>query len=260
MKQSLLLLAIAMLMPVTAQAVTASTGNSAPTGPAGKRASVAQAEFQEANAAYQRGNYKQALIYIRQLAAQGYASAEDYLGAMYTKGQGVPQDYAKALKWYRLAAAQGSAAAEFNLGAMYYAGSGVPQNYVKALQWFRMSVAQGCASAETDLGAMYAGGQGIPQDYAKALKWYRLAAAQGEVDAEFNLGAMYTKGQGVPQDYTEAYKWLLIAKATLPATDSHYAMASERVDELARSMTKEQIAQAQQEASAWYAKHVAQSR
>ncbi len=223
MKGSLLLLAIAMLMPVTAQAVTASTGNSAPTGPADKRASVAQAEFREANAAYQHGDYQHARINFRQLAAHGYADAEFALGWMYHDGLGVPQDYAKALKWYRLAAAQGYAAAQYNLGFMYDSG------------------------------------QGVPQDYAKALKWYRLAATHGEVDAEFNLGLMYTKGRGVPQDYTDAYKWFLIAKATLPATDRHYAMFSNTIDRLASSMTEGQIARAQQEASAWYAKHVAQS-
>lgn len=39
--------------------------------------------------------------------AKGYADVQHYLGLMFSKGLGVPQDYAEALKWYRLAARQG---------------------------------------------------------------------------------------------------------------------------------------------------------
>ena len=35
-------------------------------------------------------------------AEQGNAEAQSSLGAMYYRGQGVPQDYALGVKWYRL--------------------------------------------------------------------------------------------------------------------------------------------------------------
>jgi len=38
------------------------------------------------------------------------------LGLIYSKGQGVPQDYKEAVKWYRLSAEQGVAQAQYNLG------------------------------------------------------------------------------------------------------------------------------------------------
>ena len=62
---------------------------------------------------------------------------------MYSRGEGVPQDYAEAVRWYRLAAEQGDAEAQFNLGVMYTDGKGVPQDYVLAHMWFNLSAAQG---------------------------------------------------------------------------------------------------------------------
>ena len=133
-------------------------------------------------------------------------------------------------------------------------------DYQQAFADFRQLAAQGNADAEALLGALYTIGRtplgrGVPKNYAKALKWYRLAAAQGEADAEFGLGMMYTNGQGVPQDYVAAYKWYLIAKATMSATSPYYAVVSNNVKQLAARMTPAQIAQAQQEAFAWYAAH-----
>ena len=169
MNRTLLLLAVALVAPAVAHATTATA--------------TAQAELQAGSAAYQRGDYQQALADFRQLAAQG------------------------------------NAAAEFGLGGMYNDGQGVPQNY------------------------------------AEALKWYRLAAAQGVARAEFDLGGMYAEGQGVPEDYVNAYKWLLLAKAETSATDALYPRVTKGVRFLAAMMTPAQIAQAQQEASAWFAAH-----
>jgi TPR repeat protein len=39
-------------------------------------------------------------------AEQGDAEAQYYLGLMYDRGQGVPQDHAEAVKWLRRAAEQ----------------------------------------------------------------------------------------------------------------------------------------------------------
>lgn len=49
-------------------------------------------DLENAGAAYLRKDYTTALKIWRQLAAQGNASAQTYLGASYDTGQGVPQD------------------------------------------------------------------------------------------------------------------------------------------------------------------------
>jgi uncharacterized protein len=57
------------------------------------------------------------------------------------------------VRWYHLAADQGYAAAQSNLGAMYDRGEGVPQNYREALKWYRMSADQGNAMAQYNIGS-----------------------------------------------------------------------------------------------------------
>ena len=69
---------------------------------------------------------------------------------MYSKGQGVPQDYKEAVKWYRLSAEQGDAVAQFNLGFMYGKGLGVPQDYVSAHMWWNLSGSNGYKDAVTN--------------------------------------------------------------------------------------------------------------
>jgi hypothetical protein len=84
-------------------------------------------------------------------AEQGNASAQNNLGAMYSKGQGIPQSFGEALKWYRRAADQGSAAAQSNLGFLYRDGHGVPQDYAEAMKWWRKAAEQGHADAQNIL-------------------------------------------------------------------------------------------------------------
>ena len=70
-------------------------------------------------------------------------AAQNNLGTLYDRGQGVAQNYAEAIKWYRLAAEQGHDVAQYNLGTMYAVGHGVPLDYVSAYKWLNLSAAQG---------------------------------------------------------------------------------------------------------------------
>jgi hypothetical protein len=116
-------------------------------------------------------------------ADQGNALAQEALGLMYQRGNGVAQDYTKAMKWLRLAADQGNAYPQNNLGWMYENGKGVTQDYKEALKWFRLAADQGNAQAQNNLAIMYRYGRGVAQDFEEALKWYRLAADQGHAGA-----------------------------------------------------------------------------
>jgi hypothetical protein len=80
--------------PGLARAASASTGQAA--------------AFAAAAAAYNRGDYADALSRFRRLADQGYALGEYDLGAMYGNGLGMPQDYVRAYKWFDLAATAAS--------------------------------------------------------------------------------------------------------------------------------------------------------
>ena len=141
------------------------------------------APIDDAGAAYNRGDYAQAIKLFRPLAAKGNAGAQTMLGMMYVKGEGVTRDYPEAFKWFLLSAAQGDAGAQNNLGAMYFNGDGVTRNYQEALNLFRLSAAQTNKHGQTNLAAMYLNGYGVTKDSQEAVKWYRLAAAQGDVSA-----------------------------------------------------------------------------
>lgn len=100
---------------------------------------VAAVSLEEAEFAYERGEYTQAARLFSPLAEQGVASAQFYLGVMHEKGRGVRQDYPTALTWFRKAAAQGFAGPQNNLGLMYERGRGVRKDVVRALMWYHIA-------------------------------------------------------------------------------------------------------------------------
>ena len=66
---------------------------------------------------------------------------------MYSKGEGVPQDYKEAASWYRKAAEQGNPDAQANLGIIYGTGQGVLQDNLLAHMWSNIGSANGNESA-----------------------------------------------------------------------------------------------------------------
>ena len=144
-------------------------------------------QFEDATAAYERGDYATAFRLMKPLAEKGDAKARHNLGVMYDYGRGVPQDYTNALKWYRMAAEHGIPEAQHNLGLMYYQGQGVPQNYAEAAKWYRRAAEQGMADSQVNLGIMYYQGQGVSRDYVLAHMWLNLAASQYPASVRENL-------------------------------------------------------------------------
>jgi hypothetical protein len=170
--------------------------------------------FEDAAAAYHRGDYAAALRLWRPLAEQGDADAQFHLGVMYESGQGVLRSDAEAINWYRKAAEQDDAVAQFNLGVLY--------------------------------------AKGLSPNHAEAALWYRLAADHGLGGAQFNLGMMYAEGQDVPQDYVQAYMWLHLAAAQLPSLGTNQRNTTVHArDRVASTMTPQQIVEAQQLAFEW---------
>ena len=103
--------------------------------------SVCAGPFEDAAAAYRKGDYAAALGIIRPLAEEGNVAAQFNLGVMYQLSHGVPQDNEAAVSWYRKAAEQGLAQAQYNLGVMYANGEGVAQDYAAAHMWFNLASA-----------------------------------------------------------------------------------------------------------------------
>eukprot|EP00729_Bicosta_minor_P032612 gene32612-biopygen19391 len=83
--------------------------------------------------------------------------------------------------------------AQNNLGHMYRKGEGVKQDHVEAAKWFRKSAEAGNAAAQCNLGVMYGIGKGVEQDFSKAVRWIQLAGAQGFKEALTALDALQQK-------------------------------------------------------------------
>ena len=143
-------------------------------------------------------------------------------------------------------AEQGDAFAQWLLGLMYDNGLGVPQDAKEAVKWFRKAAEQGYAPAQYNLGVRYSNGQGVLKDYKEAVKWIRKAAEQGFAEAQNNLGVRYYKGQGVLKDDVNAYAWFNVGSAN--GSDK----ASKNRDLIAKEMTPEQIAEAQELSKVWF--------
>ena len=212
----------------------------------------------------------EAARWYRMAAEQGSDDAQLKLGFLYLPGEGVPRSQAEAARWFRMAAEQGDAGGQLWLATMYRDGAGVPQDDKEAARWFRMAAEQGDATAQTSLGRMYLDGRGVPQDDKEAARWFRAAADQGYAEGQFWLAAMYKDGRGVPQDYVQGHMWANLAAAQgvgeyasilTPCCGALVLAPGElekmrryrnsHRDQLARLMTREQLAEAQELARAW---------
>jgi TPR repeat protein len=71
--------------------------------------------WEDGMAAYNRGDYVPAIRVFRTLAEQGNAKAQNVLGVMFRKGEGVPKSPARAHMWFSVAAKRGEAGARAEL-------------------------------------------------------------------------------------------------------------------------------------------------
>ena len=69
----------------------------------------------------------------------------------------------------------------------------------------------------------------------KGLQFAKTLAEQGNASEQYKLALMYDNGQGVTQDDSTAYVWYTIAAA------SGNANAKEKLSDIAKKMTRDQI-------------------
>jgi TPR repeat protein len=234
-------------------------------------ASFALAEtYKDALLAYETGDLATALRLYRSLAERGDIRAQQGLGRMYARGEGVERNPAEASKWFHKAsdarnalkaynsgdfaaalrvfrpmADQGQVLGEYILGLMYANGQGMPEDYAEALKWLQKAADKGETKAQFSVGVIYFKGLGIPKNYAEASKWYQRAADQGNAAAQFNLGQMYNRGQGVTANPVTAYMLFELAAA------NGIKAAVEARDNLTKSLSPAQILDAQKLAHDW---------
>jgi len=71
--------------------------------------------WEDGMVAYNRGDYLPAVRLFRPLAEQGNPTAQNQIGVMYRKGEGVIRSPARAFMWFSLAAKRGDTKAKAGL-------------------------------------------------------------------------------------------------------------------------------------------------
>jgi TPR repeat protein len=74
--------------------------------------------WEDGMVAYNRGDYVPAVKLFRPLAQAGNAKAQNAMGVMYRKGEGVARNSAKAFMWFSLAAKKGDTEAKVSVQEM----------------------------------------------------------------------------------------------------------------------------------------------
>ncbi|QIM62664.1 hypothetical protein A1D29_04805 [Pasteurellaceae bacterium Orientalotternb1] len=157
--------------------------------------------IKKSDIAYKNKNYSEAAQIYQILADRNNIYAQNKLGNMYQKGQGVYKDTPKAIFWFKKSAESGFADSQYQIGNIYYYGENVSKNYKEAAYWYEKAAIKGDVRAQTALGIMYSyGGEGIDQNYTTAAYWYQKAAEVGGLQAQLHLGYLYLHGLGVNKD------------------------------------------------------------
>ena len=158
----------------------------------------------QANDAYQKGDYAQARAIWLHLADGGDGQAMNNIGVLFDLGQGVDLDEGRALYWYARSASAGHPSGMSNYGRMLEQGRGIDANAEEAARWFDLAAREGQPEAQYNLGLMYESGHGVAQDPKAAAAWYSRAAAQQQTDALARLGHLYRTGQGIEKNQARA--------------------------------------------------------
>jgi hypothetical protein len=208
----------------------------------------------EAKAAVDAHDFKTAATIYQNLAALGDAKAQYNLGLMYSRGDGVKQNFNEALKWYRLSAEQGFVEAQYNLGLILLRSEWVTPDYEESIKWYTKAAEQGHVKSQVDLGVAYLRGEIVQYDAEAAQKWFIKASEQGNQEAQFDLSSMYLQIEGPEHNMVLGYMWLLISADY--ASKEPSGKKAKMIRFIESKMSPEQIAEGKQLADACLAKQL----
>ena len=134
----------------TITAIGMSTGSlvaaaQTPTAASFKRSHSEQV-FRSGLAAYNVGNYADAMRLWSTVAGKGNVNAQTAIGYLYFAGLGVAQSVERARSWYAIAATQGEPNAQYHMGLIYLLGKGVKKDPAEAYMWCDLAMKSGYTS------------------------------------------------------------------------------------------------------------------
>ena len=146
--------------------------------------------------AYQKKDYKKALVHFKIADNMKIHEASFALGAMYYSGTGVDVDIPKALSYYHKAAEGGYPPALTTLAILYMNGKNVQNDPEKAVFLAEKAAEQNDVEAQMLLAGWYENGTFVEQDVPEAVRYYEAAARNGNIDAKMALSIIYKNGKG----------------------------------------------------------------
>ena len=149
----------------------------------------------------------EAVKWFKKAAEQGHAEAQNHLAYCLDKGIGCAENKAEAFQWFRKAAEQGHAKAQYNLAYCLYEGSSCTVDKVEAVKWLKKAAEQGHAEAQNNLAYCLVKGIGCAENKTEAFQWYKKAAEHGYAIAQYNLAYCLVKGIGCAENKAEAFQW-----------------------------------------------------
>ncbi|EDZ62810.1 periplasmic protein containing Sel1/Tetratricope ptide repeat domain [Sulfurimonas gotlandica GD1] len=159
--------------------------------------------MQEANLAYDNGNYKKAYELWLPYAEKREIRAMHNIGTMSLKGQGITANDYEAFKWYSMAAEAGLAESQYALGLLYKSGEGTNKDLSEAFRLFYKAAKQDVIEAQVELAIMYNDGYYFNEGF----KLLKKAADQGSAKAQYKLTMSYCFGLGTDKNLKEALFW-----------------------------------------------------
>lgn len=118
--------------------------------------------------AFENGDYEKARLLWLELAEQGDAEAQNYLGIIHYLGLGTSKDYKKANAWYERAAKAGHPDAQRNFADMIHFGRGIKKSNQDAYKWYFAAFQQGNEKAGRQIEVLAASGNLSPNQQMHA--------------------------------------------------------------------------------------------
>lgn len=183
--------------------------------------------YQMALGYYKKKEFDKALEFFTK-AAEGKHSPSMYqLGLMYSRAEGVEQDYLKAVEWFKKAIKNdGDMDSVYSLAVLYFYGRGVEMNKRKAFDLFHQCAFCWHADSQAMLSAMYiTGTDGIEPSMDFAFEWAQRGYKNGSISAGYTVGTFMLKGIATKVNVPQAISILTdIADRNFP--EACYDLAS----------------------------------
>lgn len=123
------------------------------------------------------------------------AKAAGFIGRMYLRGDGLPQNFERARVWFERGIKLRDAQSQYGMGLMLLNGWGGKENVKRASELFQFAAAADYAPAQVELGRLYLD-QGDEEDLRVANNFFELAARYGNIEAHYYLAEMLYHGVG----------------------------------------------------------------